>query len=64
MEEKGYQNRDDAYDDFSKWLKTDGNMKNGISDLWNRIKSPFEEFGNNVSSKFNEIKGKRLTKKF
>lgn len=33
MEEKGYQNRDDAYDDFSKWLKTDGNMKNGISDL-------------------------------
>lgn len=33
-------------------------LKNGISDLWNRIKSPFEEFGNNVSSKFNEIKGK------
>lgn len=33
-------------------------LKNGISDLWNKIKAPFVEFGNNVSSKFNEIKGK------
>lgn len=33
-------------------------LKNGISDLWNRVKAPFEEFGNNVSNKFNEIKNK------
>lgn len=32
-------------------------LKNGISGLWDRIKSPFLEFGSNVSSKFNEIKG-------
>lgn len=33
-------------------------LKNGISDLWNRVKAPFEEFSNNVSNKFNEIKNK------
>lgn len=32
-------------------------LKNGISDLWNRIKAPFVEFGSNISNKFNEIKG-------
>lgn len=32
-------------------------LKNGISGLWDRIKSPFLEFGSNVSNKFNEIKG-------
>lgn len=29
----------------------------GLSDLWNRIKAPFVEFGSNISNKFNEIKG-------
>lgn len=33
-------------------------LKEGLADLWNRIKSPFEEFGANISSKFSEIKGK------
>ena len=37
MNDKGYTNRDDAYDDLSKWLNTDGNMKNGISDLVNGL---------------------------
>lgn len=30
----------------------------GLLDLWNRIKAPFEEFGTNVSNKFSEIKSK------
>lgn len=29
----------------------------GLSDLWNRIKTPFVEFGSNIANKFNEIKG-------
>lgn len=32
-------------------------IEQGLSDLWNKIKSPFIEFGNNLLNKFNEIKG-------
>lgn len=37
MEEKGYTDINDAYDDLSTWLNTDGNMKNGVSDLVNGL---------------------------
>lgn len=37
MEEKGYTDINDAYDDLSTWLNDDGNMKNGVSDLVNGL---------------------------
>ncbi|MBE5961915.1 MAG: hypothetical protein E7256_11155 [Lachnospiraceae bacterium] len=37
MDEKGYTDVQDAYDDLSDWLNVDGNMKNGVSDLVNGL---------------------------
>lgn len=37
MQEKGYTSEEKAYKEFTSWLKTDPDMKNGISDIVNGL---------------------------